>query len=29
MTAHEAKEYGIIDEVIARAVDGPIRAVDS
>lgn len=33
MTAHEAKEYGIIDEVIAErdAVDssGPIRAVDS
>ncbi len=33
MTAHEAKEYGIIDEVIAErnAVDssGPIRAVES
>lgn len=33
MTAHQAKEYGIIDEVIAErdAVDssGPIRAVDS
>ncbi len=33
MTAHEAKEYGIIDEVIAErdVVDssGPIRAVDS
>lgn len=33
MTAHEAREYGIIDEVIAErdAVDtsGPIRAVDS
>ena len=33
MTAQEAKEYGIIDEVIAErdAVDtsGPIRAVES
>jgi ATP-dependent Clp protease protease subunit len=33
MTAHEAKEYGIIDEVIAERdlvdTSGPIRAVDS